>query len=130
MASESIIESEVGEMDKEQCSQAGIDYDAGLNRFMGHQDIYEKYLLLFLKDESYRQLEAAMKKGDIKEAFAAGHSMKGVVGNLSMNDLYQAVIPFVDALRGEGDMAKAKKLYPAVKKEYKRVTAFLKTIEQ
>lgn len=113
-------------MDKEKCIQAGIDYDSGLARFMGHSDLYEKYLGKFLEDDSYSQLETAMATGDVQASFQAAHSLKGVAGNLSLMDLYNAVVPFVDALRGEGNMELARTLYPPVQKEYARITSFLK----
>lgn len=72
------------------------------------------------------QLETAMAANDIQASFQAAHSLKGVAGNLSLIDLYNAVVPFVDALRGEGNMELAKMLYPPVQKEYERVAAFLK----
>ncbi len=108
-----------------ECSSAGINYKTGLVRFMNKRDMYEKYLLAFLKDESYEKLNEAMIAGDIHGAFSAGHSMKGVAGNLSMDTLYDALVPFVDALRGEGNMEQAERLFPAVQMAYGKVTSFL-----
>ena len=37
-------------MDREKCINAGIDYDQGVNRFMGNKELYEKYALKFLDE--------------------------------------------------------------------------------
>lgn len=110
-------------MDKEVCAAAGIDYDEGVARFVGHAEIYEKFLGKFLADPDYAMLETAMAEKDITAAFHAAHTLKGVAGNLSLNDLYHALIPFVDALRGDGNLPLAETLFPAVSKEYRRAVA-------
>jgi len=114
-------------MDIEKLKEAGVDYDEGLNRFMGSVDLYEKFLLRFPGDPSFNELKEAMENEDYKTAFKAGHTLKGTSGNLSLNDLYKATIPFVDALRDEeADYDLAKELYPKVVEEYNRVMAVLK----
>ena len=34
-------------MDREKLIEAGIDYDAALKRFVGREDLYQKYLIQF-----------------------------------------------------------------------------------
>jgi len=66
-----------------------------------------------------------MRAGDVSAAFQASHTLKGLTGNLSLNDLYQKLVVFTNALRGEGNMPLAQSLYPAVRADYDRALAFI-----
>jgi HPt (histidine-containing phosphotransfer) domain-containing protein len=111
-------------MDKEKSIQAGIDYDQGVNRFMGNVALYEKYALKFLDDTTFAQLETAMSDKNVKDAFYQAHTLKGVSGNLSFNKFLDTIIPVVEALRKE-DMALAEQYFPAAQEEYKKLVQFL-----
>ncbi len=112
-------------MNRQECIDAGINYDEGVARFVGNAEMFERFLREFPADTTYAALESAMEQRDGKAAFQAGHTLKGLTGNLSMVDLYRQLVVFVDALRGEGNMSLAETLYPAVQKEYRRVMDFL-----
>ena len=114
-------------MDKTTCTDHGIDYDEGVARFMGKADLYEKFLIRFPEDPDFASLDKAMNERNIKAAFEAAHGLKGVSGNLSINGLYHLLIPFVNALRGEGDLALADSLYPDVRNEYMKAVEFIRT---
>jgi histidine phosphotransfer protein HptB len=115
-------------MDKEAYRLSGIDYEEGVSRFVGHAELYEKFLKKFLADPEFAALEKALADGDAEAAFQTSHSLKGVTGNLSMNALYRALVPLVDALRGGGDLALARTLFPAVQAEYRRVMDFVEKL--
>lgn len=104
-------------MNKDVLSQAGIDFDGGLERFSGRAEIYIKYLKKFPEDTYYTALLEALEKKDIEESFANAHSLKGTAGNLSLNAFYDAVSALVEALR-EKDMDKALELVPEVKEKH------------
>ena len=112
-------------MNQQDCLQAGIDYEDGVARFVGNAAIYEKFLKSFPADKTFSELDAAMAVGDAKAAFQAGHTLKGLTGNLSLQALYRKLVPFVDALRGEGDMARAAEMYPAIQADYQKALAFI-----
>jgi len=86
-------------VDKEKLAEQGIDVDDALNRFMGNEDLYVKCLGQFLEDENYPKLIAALDAQDYDNAFTYAHTLKGLAGNLSLKDLYNAVIPLVESLR-------------------------------
>ena len=113
-------------MDKEKCINAGIDYDQGVHRFMGNSDLYEKYVLKFLDDQTFPALITAMKEKDVEQAFAQAHTLKVVAGNLSFNEFLNKVIPVVEALRSK-NMELADQLFPAAEAEYKRLIDCLKS---
>jgi HPt (histidine-containing phosphotransfer) domain-containing protein len=105
-------------MDKQKLMAAGIDVEGGINRLMGNEEMYENFLQMFIKDDSFQKLEQAMQAEDYKEAFAQAHTLKGVAGNLSMQRLYETLVPFVDQLRNGVDIPGAVKEFPNVKKLY------------
>lgn len=112
-------------MDKQKMIEAGIDYDGGVARLMGNTEMYEKFLQMFVNDDSFEQLDKAMNAKDYEAAFSAAHTLKGVVGNLSMQRLYEELVPFVDMLRNGADIPAAEEHYPALKKLYKETIAAL-----
>ena len=78
-------------MDREKLIEAGIDYDAALKRFVGREDLYQKYLIQFLADDKFEKLKTAIIKRDAKEAFKQAHALKGVTGTLSISRLFTAL---------------------------------------
>jgi HPt (histidine-containing phosphotransfer) domain-containing protein len=113
-------------MNKEKLLDAGIDYDDGVERLMGNAEMYESFLQMFLKDDSFAALEKAMAEKDYQKAFVEAHTLKGVVGNLSMKKLYDELVPFVDMLRNGTDIASAVEFFPSVEKVYTETMAAIK----
>lgn len=83
-----------------------------------------KFLKMFLQDKSYETLLQTMSEEKVKEAFLAAHTLKGVVGNMSFQELSEASVDITEALRSE-NMENAKVLLPRVIKEYEKVKAGL-----
>lgn len=113
-------------MDKTELLKAGIDYDDGLKRFSGYSSIYEKYLKRFVTDEQADILTEQMEKCQYEEAFQTAHKLKGIIGNLSMNNLFEKISVFVDKLRNESDVEGAKAMYPELLEEYADIVKVLK----
>ncbi|HAN59044.1 MAG TPA: Hpt domain-containing protein [Erysipelotrichaceae bacterium] len=112
-------------MNREYLITLGIDYDDGLNRFVGNKDMYEKFLLSFKDDPSYAQMLTAIEAKDAKAAFNAAHSLKGLSGNLSMKKLYERVCVLVEELR-EGDLSHVDESLPPVTAAYQELVDGLK----
>ena len=79
--------------------EAGIEYSKGLERFMGNDALYQKFLGKFLNDSSFDEFCQALKAGDISQAEKAVHTLKGTAGNLSIMTVYQLADQTVKALR-------------------------------
>ena len=108
---------------KEVYEKIGGDYDDVVRRLMGEK-LVRKFLLKFLDDKSYADLERTLSEGDYKEAFRAAHTLKGVCQNLSLTSLYQVSSQLTEELRNEvsGD--------PNISDYMSKVTAeYHKTIE-
>ena len=68
---------------KEVYEKLGGDYDDVVRRLMGEK-LVRKFLLKFLDDKSYADLERTLSEGDYKEAFRAAHTLKGVAANMGL----------------------------------------------
>lgn len=76
-----------------------VDYEQGLARFLGNDNLYRKFLNKFLSDGSEAAFQDALKAGDLKQAEKDVHTLKGTAGNLSLLRLFHAADAAVQALR-------------------------------
>lgn len=77
----------------------------------------EKFVLLFLEDDSYQIFLRALENGDPEEAFRGIHTLKGVCANLSFDALYRLASAATEALRG-GDLSGAVAALPGLETCY------------
>lgn len=84
---------------KQQLESIGVDLERAIDRFVGNEAMYERFLLRFLQDESYMKLNEYINKGDIHQAFVQAHTLKGVAGNLEFHGLYRVLEPMTEHLR-------------------------------
>lgn len=111
---------------KEFYDLTGGGYEEMFEKF--HADVMiTRFLTIFARDTSYNTLLEKMDAGDADGAFAAAHTLKGVVLNLCLNGLITPVCAITEALRAR-DMQGATALLPKVKEEYERTTAALKKL--
>ncbi len=108
---------------------AGINYVKGLDRFMGNQALYEKFLVKFLYDGSHEEFNMALSAGDMAMAEKAAHTLKGTAGNLSMEILYQDADAAVKAIRAKADTQEIMELAKKVDGSYERVCAAARKIQ-
>ena len=113
-------------MNKELLTQAGIDVNDGIRRFNDKEDLYERFLFTFPKDVNYDIMSEAISTGDAEQAFQAANALKGITGNLSLNQLYNHIIPLVDSLK-KRRMEKVNELLEVVSVDYDKVIKALST---
>lgn len=115
-------------LDDEVFEKAGIDYENGLERCLGDESLYTRLLGMFKEDNAFERLTTALDIGDVTDAFECAHALKGVAANLGMNALFETDSKLTNALRGDGNLDKARELYPSVKEAYNKVMEALKSI--
>ncbi len=93
------------------------DY-ADMLRRLSSEERVRRLLLMFPRDTSFAQLEAAMEARDYTAAFRAVHSLKGVTLNLSISQLAQSAIALTEALRSGMPPENIDELFADVKKDY------------
>lgn len=114
-------------MTREDFIEAGIDYDSAMNLFMGKQEIYERFLVKFLKDESYNQIKEAIAGKDCEAAFKASHTLKGVAGNLSLKYLAKTASDITEEFRA-GNFEGGLKYVDELDTQYNRIINFISGI--
>lgn len=99
----------------------GGDYEPTMERMMGNQKLYIKFLDQLLADENIGKLEQALQEENLKAAFEAAHALKGVVGNLGLTPLYESTCDIVEPLR-RGDLgADYPSLFATIKQNFTNV---------
>ena len=79
--------------------QYGANVDEGLSRCMGKEDFYIRMVNMALNDTGFDRLKEALNANDIKAAFEAAHSLKGVLGNLALTPLFTPASELTELLR-------------------------------
>lgn len=99
----------------------GADYQSTMERFMGNEKMYLKILDMLFEDKNLQKLGDALDSGDLSEAFEAAHTLKGVVGNMGLTPLMQAVCAVVEPLRIREPNADYSGLYRSILVEFQAV---------
>lgn len=86
-------------MNIEKLKAAGIDYEDGLERFSGNEQLYVKYLKKLLTIQTYGEMREAVLEGDVQKAFEAAHKLKAFVGNLSISSFYDKLKELTEEFR-------------------------------
>lgn len=102
---------------KDRLIKSGVDVEDALERFMGKEDLMERFLKHFLEDGNYTALCQAIQNGDADAALMASHTMKGLCGNLSMRTLSELFTRQVTLLRS-GDFSDAAALMEPIGEAY------------
>lgn len=76
----------------------GGDYEDVISR-LGSDDMIRRFLPKLLKDNSYALLCSSLQERNVKEAFMAAHTLKGICQNMSLTRLCGSVIPLTEELR-------------------------------
>ncbi len=88
-------------MKREVLQNAGIDYQAGLERFLDDEELYQAVLEVFADDDVVARARIAYDKRDPKALLSAVHEAKGASGNAGMSRVYQITAALVSLLRTE-----------------------------
>ena len=81
----------------------GADADRGLAICMNNEMFYFRLIKKSVDDANYEKLAEAIKAGDKEAAFIAAHTLKGVLGNLSLTPMFECVSEMTELLREKKD---------------------------
>ena len=104
-------------MDREKLIAVGIDYDEALRRFAGATDLFEGFLKEMAIMRVIEPLSKALADGNVEEAFAVAHTLKGNFGNMSVKPLFEKITPIAEELK-KGNLERAKELYIYLEQQY------------
>ena len=81
-------------------TEAGINVDTALKRFLDDEEMYFEFLNSFVEDTLMSRLKQAVQNGSVDDAFEAAHALKGLCANLSIDSMSKMIVPMVEILRG------------------------------
>lgn len=82
----------------------GANVDEGLQRCVNNEQLYLTLVNRFLDQNTFPDLKAAILDHDLENAFHISHSLKGVIGNLSLSPLYDIIYQMTELLRNRTEM--------------------------
>lgn len=111
----------------------GGDYDAAMQRFMTESRL-EKFTRMFAEDPSYGELEASLASDNLRDAFRAAHTLKGVCLNLSFTELFQSVDEITELLRhadpdSPGDQEQVNRCMETLRVRYRDIIAAVSELD-
>ena len=87
----------------ESLKAAGANVEEGLSRCLNKEDFYLKMVNMGLNNQNFQLLGPALEAKDFDRAFELCHSLKGVIGNLSLTPLYDLICSLTELLRSRTD---------------------------
>ena len=108
----------------------GADYNSTMARFMGKEAMYLKFLDMLFKDDNLEKLGTALEQQDYEAAFAAAHTLKGVVGNMGLTPLFNAVCAIVESLRKREVPEDYNVLYQIIQTGFLQADEFRKKLKE
>lgn len=105
-----------------------MDWEDTLDRFMGSEQLYEKFLKKFLEDPSLEKLRAGIETGDVKSAFLYAHTLKGVTGNMGFRQSSALLAALTESLRN-GQVAHLNEQFERVDEQYTRLRDWLRQMD-
>lgn len=96
----------------EELKKNGADLETGLSRCLGKEDLYLKLVNMGLGDAKFEELGDALSANDLQKAFELCHALKGVIGNLALTPLFEALSSLTEKLRNKEEAD-----YPAMYSE-------------
>ena len=81
-------------------TEAGINVDTALKRFLDDEEMYFEFLNSFVEDTLMSRLKQAVQNGSVDDAFEVAHALKGLCANLSIDSMSKMIVPMVEILRG------------------------------
>lgn len=77
----------------------GCDTDAALERVLGDENLYLKFILQYCGNEDIDKLDEFILNKDAEGGFTLAHTLKGVYGNLGLTPVYDIICEIVEMLR-------------------------------
>ena len=91
----------------------GADVKEGLGRCMNNEGFYLTLVNMIRDEKNFGLLQEAIDAHDYDHAFEYAHSLKGVLGNLSLTPLYEPMVEITELLR-----AREEADYPELLKDF------------
>ena len=81
----------------------GADVETGLSRCINNEAFYIKMIKMGVSDERFEKLKSVLDEKNYDEAFEIVHALKGMIGNLALNPIYEPICKMTELLRSRTD---------------------------
>ena len=82
----------------------GADVKMGLSRCLDNEAFYLKLIDMGLNDKRFEQLGQELQNNNLQAAFEHCHALKGTIGNLSLDPLFNIICKMTELLRNNTKM--------------------------
>lgn len=87
----------------EKLKKFGVDVESGLKRCVNNEALFLRLVAMVPGNDSFNKLYVALENKNFDEAFTAAHSLKGILSNLSIDNLLEPVLKITELLRNKTD---------------------------
>lgn len=115
---------------KKMFAEYGADYTSTMERFLYNESMYLRFLDMLFQDDNLQKLEMFLVQGDVKGAFEAAHTLKGVVGNMGLTPLYNVICIIVEPLRAGEIRNDYMDLYRDIQIEFEKAAQFRDSLKK
>lgn len=95
---------------RHELKKAGIDWNAGVEFFVGDETLYIAFLKKVPDDQSYEKISDSIKKNKREDALEAAIDLKLIVETLALTTLSESIEGLIKALRKQKDTEVHKQL--------------------
>ena len=88
----------------EKLNQFGANTAEGIARCAGSEALYLRLVGMIPNEKNFEKLKSSVEDGDLDAAFEAVHTLKGVLGNLSLTPMYDKSVELTEPLRARTQM--------------------------
>lgn len=85
-------------------TEYGCKTAEAMERFLGKEDLYLRFLGKFLDDNSFEESMRVVPLGNPEDSLQSVHKLKGVSGNLGLTPLYEIAADMVARYRAKDQM--------------------------
>ena len=79
--------------------ELGANTEEGLTRCMNNEAFYLRLVGIALQDANFEKLRTSIEADNLEEAFESAHALKGMLGNVSLDNLVAPIVEITEALR-------------------------------
>lgn len=106
----------------------GADVKNTLERFMGNESLYKKFLKKFIDDKNIFSLKKSVDETNYEDSLKYAHTLKGITANLGITPMYTILDKMVSDIRNN-DFDSINNLYSALDEEYQEICTLINDID-
>lgn len=81
--------------------EQGVNLNDAMHRFLNMEEMYIKFLLRYSEDKSIETMRDAVADSNVEAVFKAAHALKGLAGNLGLDNIYRMSSEITELTRGK-----------------------------